>query len=291
MPRGRLPRTNVYAFKRATQARRLLSQGYEAACGPGGLRPIEDLARAVALAGRFSRDEPEPGPYYVIEVPPGGGGKLRGTEFHALGSTAIGVNGNVRMLDEAGNDKAMTAFKAGNLKLGKNGGMRVTIDGYRHGNTIQVEGIPRARLRSFGALTPTFSVHRLPIRNGGRGSFLRRGFLSGGRRYGIAGGLSGNQPRAAGEGQILEAPLHKDHHAVLKLHQIHQVDEEPHQPGRQSRKVQAEDARHGGTAADYRQIALIEIVEGRQIAGAVQAFDDGARGVRSALHSHLRHAG
>ena len=37
---------------------------------------------------------------------------------------------------------------------------------------------------------------------------------------------------------IFEAPLHEDHHAILKLHQVHQVDEEPYQPGRQSGKVE-----------------------------------------------------
>jgi hypothetical protein len=57
---------------------------------------------------------------------------------------AVRANGSVRMLDEAGNDKAMTALKNGDLKSDKNGDMPVTIDGWRHGNTIKVEGI-RAR--------------------------------------------------------------------------------------------------------------------------------------------------
>jgi hypothetical protein len=29
---------------------------------------VEDLVEAIALADRFSRDEPEPGPYYVLDV-------------------------------------------------------------------------------------------------------------------------------------------------------------------------------------------------------------------------------
>jgi hypothetical protein len=57
---------------------------------------------------------------------------------------AIHANGNIRMLDDAGNNKAMAAFKDGALKTDRNGDMPVTIDGYRHGNTIKVEGI-RAR--------------------------------------------------------------------------------------------------------------------------------------------------
>ena len=62
----------------------------------------------------------------------------------ATTSFAIHTNGKIRMLDEAGNNKAETAFTSGVLKRDKNGDMPVTIDGWRHGNTIKVEGI-RAR--------------------------------------------------------------------------------------------------------------------------------------------------
>jgi hypothetical protein len=57
---------------------------------------------------------------------------------------AIHTEGRIRMLDADGNAKAETAFKQGDLKRDKNGDMPVTVDGWRHGNTIQVEGI-RAR--------------------------------------------------------------------------------------------------------------------------------------------------
>jgi hypothetical protein len=57
---------------------------------------------------------------------------------------AIHTNGKVRMLDAAGNDKALTAFKEGILKRDPNGDMPVVVDGVRQGNTIKVEGI-RAR--------------------------------------------------------------------------------------------------------------------------------------------------
>jgi hypothetical protein len=57
---------------------------------------------------------------------------------------AIHVEGKVRMLDAAGNDKAVAAFKGGILKHDPNGDMPVVIDGVRQGNTIKVEGI-RAR--------------------------------------------------------------------------------------------------------------------------------------------------
>src|SRR5215472_8939807 len=42
---------------------------------------------------------------------------------------AIHTNGKIRMLDPAGNDKALTAFKNGNLKRDKNGDMPVTVQG------------------------------------------------------------------------------------------------------------------------------------------------------------------
>jgi len=57
---------------------------------------------------------------------------------------AIHAYGKVRMLDAAGNQKAETALKAGDLKRDKNGDMPVAVNGWRHGNTIKVESI-RAR--------------------------------------------------------------------------------------------------------------------------------------------------
>jgi hypothetical protein len=57
---------------------------------------------------------------------------------------AIHTGGRVRMLDDAGNAKASAAFQEGVLKRDPNGDMPVVVSGYRHGNTIRVEGI-RAR--------------------------------------------------------------------------------------------------------------------------------------------------
>jgi hypothetical protein len=59
-------------------------------------------------------------------------------------SFAIHTSGKVRILNEAGNTKAETAFKEGDLKRDKNGDMPVAINGHRHGNVIDVESI-RAR--------------------------------------------------------------------------------------------------------------------------------------------------
>jgi len=57
---------------------------------------------------------------------------------------AIHANGKIRMLDNGGNDKVLTAFKNGDLKRDKNGDMPVVVSGHRHGDTITVEGV-RAR--------------------------------------------------------------------------------------------------------------------------------------------------
>ncbi len=56
-------------------------------------------------------------------------------------SFAIHTEGKVRMLDDAGNNKAEVAFQQGDLKRDRNGDMPVVIDGSRTGNTIKVEGI------------------------------------------------------------------------------------------------------------------------------------------------------
>jgi len=59
-------------------------------------------------------------------------------------SFAIHTDGRIRMLDAAGNSKAQTAVQQNMLKRDPNGDMPVVIDGWRQGDTIQVEGI-RAR--------------------------------------------------------------------------------------------------------------------------------------------------
>ena len=76
----------------------------------------------------------------------GGGEKVwvRCAPTETTTSFAIHTNGKVRMLDPAGNEKALKALKSDILKRDKNTDMPVAIDGWRHGNTIKVEGI-RAR--------------------------------------------------------------------------------------------------------------------------------------------------
>src|SRR2546427_1585658 len=48
----------------------------------------------------------------------------------------------------------------------------------------------------------------------------------------IRGGFAGDQTGAAAKGQILESPLNENEDAALKFHNVDQVDEEPHQPGK-----------------------------------------------------------
>ena len=66
---------------------------------------------------------------------------VRCAPTNATTSFAIHTDGKVRMLDSAGNTKALAALQAGDLRRDKNGDMPVVIDGRRHGSTIQVEGI------------------------------------------------------------------------------------------------------------------------------------------------------
>ena len=72
---------------------------------------------------------------------PGSKSWVRCAPTASTSSFAIHTNGRVRMLDAAGNDKAGTAFKQGDLKRDKNGDMPVAVAGSRHGNTIKVESI------------------------------------------------------------------------------------------------------------------------------------------------------
>src|SRR5438876_206358 len=54
---------------------------------------------------------------------------------------------------------------------------------------------------------------------------------------GIRGGFAGDQARSAAKRQIFESPLDEYENAALKLNDIDQVDEQPHQPGGQPGNV------------------------------------------------------
>src|SRR5258708_29986457 len=68
---------------------------------------------------------------------------------------------------------------------------------------------------------------------------------------GIRGGFAGDQARAAAEGQVFESPLNEHENAALKLHDVDQVDEEPHQPSWQSGNVDTKNIGHRSRAANH----------------------------------------
>src|SRR5712664_4240909 len=89
---------------------------------------------------------------------------------------------------------------------------------------------------------------------------------------GVRGGFAGDQAGAAAEGQIFESPLYENADAALKLHDVNQVDEEPHEPGEQPGNVDAKNICHRGRAADHGHLTFIEIAKRRQLFLAFQAY-------------------
>ena len=57
--------------------------------------------------------------------------------------------------------------------------------------------------------------------------------------------IAGNQPCRAVPGEVVPRPLEEDQQPILKLDNVHQVDEEPRQPGQQAGELQRADHRHG----------------------------------------------
>src|SRR5216684_7979481 len=81
--------------------------------------------------------------------------------------------------------------------------------------------------------------------------------------------IAGDQAGAAAEGQIFESPLNENQDAALKLYDINQVDEKPHQPGKQAGNVNTKNIGHCRRAADHGHLAFIEIMEWRRLALAL----------------------
>src|SRR5882724_8458639 len=74
---------------------------------------------------------------------------------------------------------------------------------------------------------------------------------------GVRGGFAGDQASAETEGQKLESPLNENQDAALKLHDVNQVDKQPHQPGQQTRNVEAINIGHRGGAANHGHLAFV----------------------------------
>src|SRR6266700_7905913 len=109
--------------------------------------------------------------------------------------------------------------------------------------------------------------------------------------HGIRGGFAGDQARAGAEREIFESPLNEHENAALKLHDIDQVDEEPHQPSWQSGNVDTKNICHRSRAANHGHLALIKIMKWSQLFLPLQTCTDNFGRVRPALHGDLRDTG
>ena len=70
-----------------------------------------------------------------------------------------------------------------------------------------------------------------------------------------------NQARATVEGHVLVAPPQEDEGAIERLRQVHQVDEQPHEPGDKAVNLEATNDADTGISPDHSQVAFIEIAE------------------------------
>ena len=51
---------------------------------------------------------------------------------------------------------------------------------------------------------------------------------------GICGGGAGDEAGSAAESQLFKSPLNENHYAILKFHDVDEVDEQPGEPGYES---------------------------------------------------------
>jgi len=76
-------------------------------------------------------------------------------------------------------------------------------------------------------------------------------------------GAAGDQASAALIREIRPRPLHEDEHAVLETNQEKNVNEQPSQPGHESRDVYPAELRDCRGAADGGEAAFVEVVKSR----------------------------
>lgn len=128
-------------------------------------------------------------------------------------------------------------------------------------------------------------------RSGESGFGLGLGFCFGFRlRFGLGFCGAGDYAGSTAESEVFEAPLDEDLDAALEFDYVHQVDEEPDEPGHDACYVNAEDVGDGGSATDYGHIAFVEIVEWIGFRLAVEAGEDKFGGVAAFLDSGLGYA-
>src|SRR5260370_31960538 len=100
-----------------------------------------------------------------------------------------------------------------------------------------------------------------------------------------------NQPRAAISREVVVHPLHEHQQAIVELHQVHQVYEDPCEPRRESGDMHFAEIGDRLIAADRREVALVEIMErrGRRAPRRAVAYQPGD--VTALLHRHRRYSG
>ncbi len=67
----------------------------------------------------------------------------------------------------------------------------------------------------------------------------------------------GSGVRDAVKGKVFESPLNEHGHAALKLNDVDEVDEEPHEPGKQPGNVETENVGDCGGTANDRHFAFV----------------------------------
>lgn len=112
----------------------------------------------------------------------------------------------------------------------------------------------------------------------------------GGWGEGVGDGFAGDEACAAAEGEVLETPFDENLNAALELNEIHEMDEEPDEPGEKTGDVQPEDTGDGSGATNDGHISLVEIAEGRNVLFSFQAGFDRFCGITSALNGDWRNA-
>src|SRR5215468_7691981 len=99
---------------------------------------------------------------------------------------------------------------------------------------------------------------------------------------------SRDEPGTAIARNVVVHPLRQHQQSILEFDEIHQVDEDPHEPGDES--GDAKEAKIGDSfvAADGREVAFVEIVErlGRGTSGGARANE--ARHPAALLHRDWR---
>src|SRR5271167_2378627 len=86
--------------------------------------------------------------------------------------------------------------------------------------------------------------------------------------------LARDEPCRSVEGEVVPRPLQEHEEPVLEFDNVHKMNEQPHQPGRETRKADPAQVRHGGRPADGRHGSLIEVMERPRALAADPSLDD-----------------